>query len=375
MALKSFSGSAAASHIGGGSSVYRGSPNYSPLAGYVSGSGSSARSVATTSRQNSGGAAGMADQLSSALNSIYNVTQQNNAWSAQQAALQRDWQVQQNKVAMDFNAAEAAKNRDWQQMMSDTAHQREIRDLQAAGLNPVLSAMGGNGAAVTSGATASGVTSAGAKGDTDTSFSQALVGLLGTMWSAQTQLESQRLTAQNNMAIAEKNNAMSETVARMYTDQAREASQLAAATGLKQSEISAAVSELVSRINANASFYASNISHQNAILNKEASEIVAKLHVGAQDRQTALNLLSNLARTGLDFYAALRGQNISAQTGRDVAQMYTDAERYGIDVGAETSKRGQNLGTLNEIIRGLFNVGSSYVGAKNRSGNTYNFNR
>ena len=61
------------------------------------------------------------------------------------AAEQRDWQERQNALAMQFNAQEAAKSRSWQEYMSNTAHQREIRDLKAAGLNPVLSAMGGNG--------------------------------------------------------------------------------------------------------------------------------------------------------------------------------------------------------------------------------------
>lgn len=52
-----------------------------------------------------------------------------------------------------FNAAEAQKNRDWQTTMSNTAHQREMADLEAAGLNPVLTA--NQGAATGAGATAS----------------------------------------------------------------------------------------------------------------------------------------------------------------------------------------------------------------------------
>lgn len=205
-----------------------------------------------------------AGQFGSIAGALQGIAGDNTSSSAKQAEELRKWQEEQYRIMREYNSAEAQKNRDWQERMSSSAHQREVRDLIAAGLNPVLSVTGGSGAAVTSGATASSSAPSGAMGSVDNSATGAVAGLFGSLLNSLLSLEGARVSAQSNQAIADKYTAMSK-----YT------SELQSQTQLTTANIQAMAQKYTADAHLAGTKYAADSS-------AAASKVSASIHAAAQ---------------------------------------------------------------------------------------------
>lgn len=103
------------------------------------------------------------------------------------------------------NISQANKNRKWQEEMSNTSHQREVADLRAAGLNPILSA-GGGGASTPPGNVAqieNPVTAANASSSAH--YQRRLLGKQGNL------TDQQRATSRDDQILKQKQQALADT--------------------------------------------------------------------------------------------------------------------------------------------------------------------
>lgn len=223
---------------------------------------------------------------------ILEVSADNTAKSQQFAREQMEFQRQSDATAMAWSAQEAQKNRDWQERLSNNAHQREVKDLVKAGLNPILAANAG--AYTGSGATAQGFSSSGAMGSPDTSVNPALASLFTNTMS----------------------NANQVAIAKMYTD--------------------------AERYSADLQYAQSKLASDTSILNNNNS-ISAQKAMNLINSDTAIqNTLASAAATRAAAGATAGATMFAAKQSAEATKYSADRTKEWQLSGQETTRRGQD---------------------------------
>lgn len=249
---------------------------------------------------------------------IYDRAEYNNAQSAAAADKANAFTSEQNQLAMQFSASEAAKNREWQENLSNTAHQREVEDLIAAGLNPILSVNAG--ASTGSGSTGQGFSGSGQKADIDT---QTAAGIFTTAMNAAVQMK-------------------------------------AIETGLQEVQMQSSANIQAAQMGANASMYSAD---KYADASKYGADTSAGASRYGSDRLYAGTVYSSGMSSSATKYASNKANEASFNAAQkaydsaiDAANIHSDASKYGSDVAASSANKslvGNSLQITGSIIAAM----------------------
>lgn len=204
----------------------------------------------------------------------------------------------------DYNAEQAEIERNWQERMSATAHQREVDDLQAAGLSPVLSS-GGTGAYTGSGASASAAAE--------------LAGVMGNL-------------AKEALGVA---GSLSEA---MYKN----------ASAAQTAYIAAGATKYASDKSKQAAEISASATRYSADRSKEAAEYSAQMHYAATVRAAEINRDSNIVATKLRNLTDKQIAEIAGKYNVKVADIKAAMQKYSAKLKYKAEVRGQKVKVMVE---------------------------